>query len=119
MKKLIVLCIMTLSMTPAVAEDRILIDSIAMDRTEVTIRQFRDYLLQKGVTTAAEREGGGFEYAGGWVRRQGWTWQAPQGQPGLDNEPVTHVSWHEARDYCTHVGGRLPTIAEWRRGGLY
>lgn len=27
--------------------------------------------------------------------------------------PVTHVSWSAAKTYCEHVGGRLPTEAEW------
>ena len=27
---------------------------------------------------------------------------------------MVHVSWAEARDYCSYVGGRLPTFAEWR-----
>lgn len=30
-----------------------------------------------------------------------------------DNRPVEQVSWHEAREYCSRVGGRLPTQAEW------
>jgi formylglycine-generating enzyme len=102
---------------PALAEarDRVWIGAFALDRTEVTIGQFRAFARATGQTTAAEREGGGFEFAGGWTRRPGWTWERPQGQPGAEDEPATHISWSEARAYCAHVGGRLPTMAEWRQ----
>ncbi|MDF0494244.1 formylglycine-generating enzyme family protein [Bradyrhizobium yuanmingense] len=87
----------------------------AIDRTEVTIGQFRNFAADKALKTAAEQEGGGHEFAGGWIRRRGWTWATPFGEPGSDDEPAVHVSWNEARDYCLAVGGRLPTLEEWER----
>lgn len=100
---------------PAVAQERVALGSYALDATEVTIGQFAAWVRARGAPTEAERAGGGFEFAGGWTRRTGWTYAAPQGRPGAPNEPATHVTWTEARDYCAAAGGRLPTIAEWRR----
>lgn len=96
------------------ASDRVRIGRFEIDRTEVTIGRFRAYARATSLETVAERDGGGFEYAGGWTRRPGWNWQRPQGRPGADDEPAVHLSWHEASRFCAHAGGRLPTWDEWR-----
>lgn len=49
------------------------------------------------------------------ARRPGWSFERPQGEPGADDEPAAHVTWSEAEAFCAHAGGRLPTLAEWRR----
>jgi formylglycine-generating enzyme len=103
---------------PALAQhavpERVGVGSFAIDRTEVSIGAYRAYVDAKGAKTAAERDGGGFEFVGGWTRRAGWTWAAPFGAQGAADEPAVHLTWSEASDYCRHVGGRLPTWPEWR-----
>jgi formylglycine-generating enzyme required for sulfatase activity len=101
---------------PAIAAEPVAIgDRFRIDRTEVTIDQFRAFAQSKGIKTAAELEGGGFEYGAGWGRRPDWSVYRPFGEePSGAAEPAVHVSWTEARDFCAARGGRLPTADEWR-----
>jgi formylglycine-generating enzyme required for sulfatase activity len=89
------------------------IGDFAIDRTEVTVGQFRRFVEATGLATRAEREGGGLVYAAGWEQRPGWSWHAPYGKPAGDDEPAVHVTFDEAQAYCRWAGKRLPDDAEW------
>jgi len=41
------------------------------------------------------------------------TYEYNWGVPGREHHPVNGVSWHQAVEFCTTIGGRLPTEAEW------
>ena len=50
-----------------------------------------------------------------WTKRDGvWLQRRFDGFEALaDDEPVVHVSWHEAQAYCAFAKRRLPSEAEW------
>jgi sulfatase modifying factor 1 len=95
------------------ATDTVALEGFRIDRTEVTVARFDAFLKATGRLSAAEREGGGFEWGAGWERRPGWTFRAPSGRPARSDDPVAHVSWFEAQDFCAWSGGKLPTRAQW------
>ncbi|ALK88500.1 formylglycine-generating enzyme family protein [Limnohabitans sp. 63ED37-2] len=98
--------------------DKVALGNWSIDRTEVTIGQFERYVRATGTVTRAEKEGGGFEYVGGWVRRPGWSWRQPDGVQASANLPAVHLDFAEAQAYCRWAGGRLPTGAEWQKAGF-
>jgi sulfatase modifying factor 1 len=97
----------------AAVTDAIALPGFRIDRTEVTVARFEAFLRATGRVSTAEREGGGYEWGAGWERRPGWTYRAPSGRPARPDDPVAHVSWFEARDFCAWAGGSLPSRTQW------
>lgn len=101
-----------LTITPAHAGMQ-RVGSFEIDRTEVTVGEFRKFVEATGMVTAAEKAGGGQVYGAGWEQKSGWTWKTPYGEPAADDEPAAYVTYDEAKAYCAWAGKRLPTDAEW------
>ena len=111
--KRIALVVLTLIVaTPSLA-DMQSIDGFAIDRTEVTVGQFRKFVNATGYTTSAEINGGGLVYGAGWEKMDGWVWSSPFGTPARPDEPAVHLTFDDATAYCSWVEKRLPKDMEW------
>lgn len=90
------------------------IGDLLVDRTEVTIAEFAEYVSSTGTPTQAEKNGG-LVYDSGWTPMPGWYWQQPFGQKADANLPAVHITFDEAQAYCQWADKRLPTDNEWQR----
>ena len=90
-----------------------------MDRHEVTVAQFRQFVKATHFQTQAEKFGDGGVFndsTKAWGLVPGATWQYPYGPAAgkaADNMPVAQVSWNDARAYAKWAGKRLPNELEW------
>ena len=105
---------------------RVTLDSFWIERHEVTVAQFAQFVKATGYKTESEKAGwsGVFNVRdASWERVDRADWQHPEGPSSSadPNEPVTHVSWNDASVYARWANKRLPTEAEFEyaaRGGL-
>jgi formylglycine-generating enzyme required for sulfatase activity len=96
------------------------LDAFWMDRTEVTVAQFRAFVQATGYRTLAEQRGyadAWVESAAAWQTVTGADWQHPFGPESSaeDSHPVVQVSWDDAAAYCTWAGGSLPSEGQWEK----
>ncbi|MFT3725415.1 MAG: SUMF1/EgtB/PvdO family nonheme iron enzyme [Hyphomonadaceae bacterium] len=97
------------------------IAAFKLDRTPVTVAQFRAFVTSTHYITEAEKFGSAGvmnEGMGGWTELDGATWEHPLGPdaPAAENtHPVTQVSWNDAVAFCQAYGLRLPSEFEWER----
>lgn len=89
------------------------IDGFEIDRTEITVAQFREFAEATGHVTDAEKTGGGLVYGAGWEQKEGWIWSSPFGTPAGPDEPAVHVTFRDAEAYCVWAGKRMPKDDEW------
>ncbi|MBW2735162.1 MAG: SUMF1/EgtB/PvdO family nonheme iron enzyme [Deltaproteobacteria bacterium] len=75
----------------------IYLDAFYIDKHEVTVRQYRK-CVRDGSCSRPDIK-----------RHCNW------GKSGRDNHPINCVNWKQAKNYCSWVGNRLPTEAEWEK----
>jgi len=93
------------------------VERLFLDRYPVTNAEFYQFVVQGGYQQAALWDESILPAVLDFVDRTGQPgprfWRHGRYEPGLDDHPVTGVSWFEAAAYARWVGKRLPSDAEW------
>lgn len=104
------------------------LDHFLIDRNEVSNRDFEAFVraggyrkaelwkhpfVDGGKTLSFTSAMGRFRDTTGLPGPRHWVRGAPP--PGLENHPVTNVTWYEAAAFAEWKGKKLPTIYQWER----